>query len=68
MVPLSCNSPELNPVEHVWLHLKRRYLAHFLLANFKAIAEAATQAWNSLRAETGRITSLCTFPWIPKVN
>ena len=68
LVALPPYSPELNPVERVWLYLKERFLSHRLLADYDAIAEAACNAWNRLLAEAGRIKSLCTYPWIPKVK
>jgi hypothetical protein len=68
LVPLPAYSPELNPVERVWLYLKERFLSHRLLDNYNAIVEAACTAWNSLLAEVGRIKSLCSYPWIPAVN
>ena len=68
LVPLPSYSPELNPVERVWLYLKERFLSHRLLADYDAIVEAACAAWNRLLAEAGRIKSLCSYPWIPKVN
>jgi len=68
LVPLPAYSPELNPVERVWLYLKERFLSHRLLADYDAIVDAACNAWNRLIAEAGRIKSLCTYPWIPQVN
>jgi len=68
LAPLPPYSPELNPVERVWLYLKERFLSHRLHADYDAIVDAACQAWNRLKAETGRITSLCSYPWIPKVR
>ena len=68
LVPLPPYSPELNPVERVWLYLKERFLSHRLHADYDAIANAASNAWNQLRAEAGRITSLCSYPWILKVK
>jgi hypothetical protein len=68
LLQLPSYSPELNPVERVWLHLKERFLSHRLLADYEAIADAAAQAWNRLTAEAGRITSLCSYPWILKVK
>jgi hypothetical protein len=41
LVPLPAYSPELNPVERVWLYLKERFLSHRLLADYDAIADAA---------------------------
>ena len=68
LVPLPAYSPELNPVERVWLHLKERFLSHRLLNDYDAIVNAACAAWRRLLAETGRITSLCSYPWITKVK
>ena len=68
LVPLPPYSPELNPVERVWLYLKQRFLSHRLLADYDAIADAACNAWNRMCAETGRIRSLCSYPWIPNVK
>jgi hypothetical protein len=68
LVPLPPYSPELNPVERVWLHLKERFLSHRLHADDAAIADAASKAWNRLVAETGRLSSLCSYPWIPGVK
>jgi transposase len=68
LVPLPPYAPELNPVERVWLHLKERFLSHRLLADYDAIADAASKAWNQLVAEAGRLTSLCSYPWIPGVK
>lgn len=68
LLPLPSYSPELNPVERVWLYLKERFLSHRLLDDYDAIVTAACQAWNRLLAETGRIKTLCSYPWIPKVN
>ena len=68
LVPLPAYSPELNPVERVWLYLKERFLSHRLLDDYDAIVDAASNAWNRLGAEAGRIRSLCSYPWIPAVS
>ena len=68
LVPLPPYSPELNPVERVWLYLKERYLSHCLHPDYDAIADAAEKAWNRLIAEKGRLTSLCSYPWIAEVK
>lgn len=62
LLPLPAYSPELNPVERLWLYLKERFLSHRLLDDYDAIVDAACAAWNRLVAETGRIKSLCTYP------
>jgi transposase len=68
LVRLPPYSPELNPVERVWLYLKQRFLSHRLLADYEAIVEAAERAWNCLIAESGRLISLCSYPWIDAVK
>lgn len=68
LVPLPSYSPELNPVERLWLHLKERFLSHRLLDDYDAIVDAACDAWNRLRAEAGRITSLSAYPWIEAIK
>jgi len=68
LVPLPPYSPELNPVERIWLYLKERFLSHRLLDDYDAIVTAACNAWNRLLAEAGRIKTLCSYPWIPQVN
>lgn len=68
LVPLPPYSPELNPVERVWLHLRERYLSHRLLDDYDAVVEACCSAWNALAHEPERIRSLCNFPYLQSVN
>ena len=63
LVPLPAYSPELNPVERLWLYLRQRHLSHRLLDNYDAIVEACCQAWNQLTHE--RVQSLCNYPLHP---
>jgi DDE superfamily endonuclease len=66
LVHLPSYSPELNPVENVWLYLRDRWLSHRVLAGgYEAVVDAACQAWNALTAEPGRLRSLTSFPWLP---
>jgi transposase len=68
LVPLPSYSPELNPVERVWLYLKERFLSHRLLDDYDAIVTAACDAWTRLLGEAGRIQSLCSYPWILEIK
>jgi hypothetical protein len=66
LVPLPPYSPEWNPVERVWEHLRDRWLSHRVLAGgYAAVVDAACAAWNALLAEPGRLRSLTSFPWLP---
>lgn len=58
LVPLPPYSPELNPVERVWLFLRERFPSFRLFADQTAIINACCHAWNALTADTGRIPSL----------
>lgn len=66
LVPLPPYSPELNPVERVWLYLRERHLSHRLLDDYHAIVEALCQAWNALTQD--RIRSLTNYPYLEQVK
>lgn len=68
LVPLPAYSPELNPVERVWLHLRERYLSHRLLDDYDAVVQACCDAWNALVADTGRIQSLSNYSYLQNVS
>jgi transposase len=58
-------SPELNPVERVWLYLKERFLSHRLHGDYPDIVEAICKAWNRLTASPGRLSTLTNYGWRP---
>ena len=66
LVPLPPYSPELNPVERVWLYLRERFMSHRLLDSYDAIVDACCAAWNRLTPE--RLRSLSQFPYMQQVN
>ena len=68
LVPLPACSPDLNPVERVWLYLRERYLSHRLLADYEAVVDACCRAWNALTAEAGRLQSLTAYPYLEQIN
>jgi hypothetical protein len=57
-------SPELNPVERVWLYLRKRFLSHRVLGDYRGILDAICRAWNALTAETGRLKSRTAYPYL----
>ncbi|WP_369412117.1 IS630 family transposase [Acuticoccus yangtzensis] len=67
LVPLPPYSPQLNPMERVWLYLRERYLSLRLLPGTEAILDACCAAWNALLTETGRLRSLCYQPWLQRI-
>jgi hypothetical protein len=53
LVPLPPYSPELNPVERVWLYLRERFPSLRVLADYRAVVDACCAARNRLVAEPG---------------
>ena len=66
LVSLPPYSPQLNPVERVWLYLRERFFSHPILDSYDEIVTACCQAWNALTPE--RLRSLTNQPWIQKVT
>ena len=62
LVLLPSYSPELNPVERVWLYRRKRCLSHRLLNSYDAIVDALCIAWNKLT--TKRLASLTSYPYL----
>ena len=63
LVPLPPYSPQLNPMERVWLYLRARHLSLRLLPATEAIVDASCDAWNALVGEAGRPRTLCLLPF-----
>jgi transposase len=56
-------SPELNPVELLWLYLKSHYLSNRLYPDHDALFQAGIEAWNNVTATPELIASLCNISW-----
>jgi transposase len=63
-------SPELNPIERLWLHLRNKPTNACPTASLRRPRRSSTccEAWNWLLAETGCIRSLCSYPWLIQVS
>ena len=66
LVYLPPYSPELNPVERVWLYLRERHLSHRLLDGYDKIVDAVCNAWKQLNPK--RLKSLTEYPYLSQVN
>ena len=64
LLPLPPHSPELNPVERVWLYLRERFLSHRLHRDYTAVLDATCAAWNRLLQERGRLASLTGYAYL----
>ncbi len=58
LLALPSASPELNPLERIWLYLRERYLSHRVLDDDEAVLEATCRAWRMLLMEKGRLATL----------
>jgi transposase len=58
-------SPELNPVERIWLYLRERHLSHRVLQDDRAVLDAVCTAWCKLTPQ--RLRSLRNCPFIRQV-
>jgi hypothetical protein len=68
LVLLPAYSPELNPMERVWLYRREQSLSHRVWDTVEAIFEACSRAWNDLVAEEGRLASLTGYPYLEQVR
>jgi transposase len=68
LIRLPPYSPQLNPVERVWLYLRERFLSLRLFADLEAIVDGCCDAWNRLVDEPGRLASLTDYPYLRKVR
>jgi transposase len=67
-VLLPSYSSELNPIERLWLYLRENRLSYCVFQTIEQIVDTCCDAWNWLLAETGRIRSLCSYPWLEQVK
>lgn len=63
LIPLPPYSPELNPMELVWLYLKSHYLANRVYTDHDALYEAGIDAWNRFANDPKLVSSVCHTAW-----
>ena len=66
LILLPSYSPQLNPVERVWLFLRERHLSHRLLDTYDAIVDALCIAWDKI--SPARMASLTSYPYLDQVR
>lgn len=57
-------SPELNPVEGIWDHLRGNYFANRSLQSLDEVEELLCQALHSLIHHPDQVRSMTNYPWI----
>ena len=63
LLPMPPYSPELNPMENVWQHLRGNKLCALVWESYDAIVDACATAWNFLINEPERIRSIGIREW-----
>jgi transposase len=56
-------SPELNPVENLWLFLRQNHLANRVFDSYDAIVGVCCDARNALIAIPERVASITSRKW-----
>ncbi len=56
-------SPELNPAENMWEHLRKNSLANRIYDTYEDIVDACCDAWNALMAAPDTIATLTRRTW-----
>ncbi|WP_281353541.1 IS630 family transposase [Jiella pacifica] len=60
-------SPELNPVERLWLYLRETSLSLRVFRDRDHIMDACCDVWNRATRDLQTVISLCRYPWIERV-
>jgi transposase len=56
-------SPELNPVENVWQHLRANWLAISVFNSYDDIVDACCTAWNRFANDPKTVKSITERQW-----
>lgn len=64
LIPLPPYSPELNPMENLWHHLRSHYWANRFYADYDDLLEAATDGWRRTCLNPEIIRSVCACPYL----
>ena len=65
VVCLPAYSPELNPVERLWLYLRQHYWSNRVYPDIEAVEEAAVSGWRAACLCPDKVVSVCRCPFLP---
>jgi len=68
IIPLPAYSPELNPVENLWLYFRSHYWANRAYDDYDDLSEAAIEAWQKAALDPEIIKSVCRVPYAERNN
>lgn len=61
-------SPELNPVERLWLYIKSHFLSNRVFADYDHPVQAGGDAYRAVEPQRELLKSICAVPWIMPGN
>jgi len=61
-------SPELNPVEHVWEHIRENGFRNKAFNSIDAVEDQLMQSLQTLENDPASVASMTGFPWIISIN
>jgi transposase len=61
-------SPELNPVEHVWEHIRENGFRDKAFDSIDAVEDQLMQSLQALENSPASVASMTGFPWIISMN
>lgn len=61
-------SPELNPVEHVWGHIRENGFHNKVFNSIDAVEDQLTQSLRALENDAELVAKITGFPWIVSIN
>jgi transposase len=65
VVTLPPYSPELNPVERLWLYLRQHHWSNRVYADIEALEEAAVAGWRAVCLHPDKVSSICRCEYLP---
>ena len=68
LVGLPPYSPELNPVERLWLYLREHHWSNRVYADVDAVEAAAMSGWRSVCLDEAKVRSICRCEYLSEGN
>ena len=68
LVGLPPYSPELNPVERLWLYLREHHWSNRVYADVDAVEAAAMSGWRSVCLDEAKVRSICRCEYLSEEN
>ena len=68
LCPLPARSPELNPVESLWKHVRENYFGQKVIDSLQEVEARLCKAFQALAKQPEVVKSLCGYGWIQAIS